>query len=60
MELTEDMARGQKSLSSQEQSARQLYLAECQRTRKAAEAAARREKHTLKTDRSGSPGAASR
>jgi hypothetical protein len=50
-ELTEEMARGRKSLSALEQSVRQHYLAESERTRQAAEAAARRQKHSLKADR---------
>ena len=49
-ELAEAMARGPKSLSAQEQSARQHYLAESERTRQAALAAARRQKHRLKAD----------
>jgi len=49
-ELAEEMARGSKRLSAEEQSARQHYLAESERTRQAAEAAARRQKHRLKAD----------
>ena len=48
--LAEEMARGPKSLSAEEQSARKHYLAESERTRQAAEAAARRQKHSLKAD----------
>ena len=48
--LSEEMARGRKSLSAEEQSARQHYLAESERTRQAAEAAARDQKHPLKAD----------
>ena len=51
MELAEEMARGQKSLPPQEQSDREHYLAESERTRKAAEAAARRQQHSLKAVR---------
>jgi eukaryotic-like serine/threonine-protein kinase len=50
MELAEEMARGPKSLSAEEQTARQHYLAESERTRQAALAAARRQKHNLKAD----------
>jgi tetratricopeptide (TPR) repeat protein len=50
-ELAEDMARGRESLSAEEEPARQHYLAESDRTRQAAEAAARRQKHSLKADR---------
>ena len=49
--LAEEMARGPKSLSAEEQSARKHYLAESERTRQAAEATARRQKHSLKADR---------
>ncbi len=49
-ELAEEMARRRKSLPAQEQSARQHYLAESERTRQAALAAARRQKHSLKAD----------
>jgi tetratricopeptide (TPR) repeat protein len=49
--VAEEMARGRKSLSAQEQSARQHYLAESERTRQAALAAARRQKHSLSADR---------
>ena len=49
-ELAEEMARRPKSLSAEEQSARQHYLAESERIRQAAEATARRQKHSLKAD----------
>ena len=49
--VAEEMARGPKSLSALEQSARQHYLAESERTRQAALAAAGRQQHSLKTDR---------
>jgi tetratricopeptide (TPR) repeat protein len=49
-ELAEEMARGPKRLSAEEQSARQHYLAESERTRQAAEAAARRQKKRLNAD----------
>ena len=49
-ELAEEMARGSKRLSADEQSARQHYLAESERTRQAAEAAARGQKRSLKAD----------
>jgi tetratricopeptide (TPR) repeat protein len=49
-ELAEQMARGSKRLSAEEQSARQRNLAESERIRQAAEATARRQKHSVKTD----------
>jgi tetratricopeptide (TPR) repeat protein len=48
--VAQEMARGRKSLSAQEQAARQHYLAESERTRQAALATARRQKHGLKAD----------
>jgi tetratricopeptide (TPR) repeat protein len=45
-ELAEEMARVPGSLSAEAQSARQHYLAESERIRQAAEAAARRQKHS--------------
>ncbi len=51
--LAEEMARGPKSLSAEEQKARQHYLAESERTRQAAEAAAGRRKHALKVTEGG-------
>jgi tetratricopeptide (TPR) repeat protein len=50
-ELAEEMARRRKSLSAAEQFARQHYLAESERTRQAARAAARRQTQSLKADR---------
>jgi tetratricopeptide (TPR) repeat protein len=48
--LAAEMARGSKRLFAEEQSARQHYLAESERTRQADEAAARRQRHSLKAD----------
>ena len=49
-ELAEKMERGPKGLSSEEQSARQQSLAESERIRQAAVAAARRQKHPSQVD----------
>jgi tetratricopeptide (TPR) repeat protein len=48
--LAEEMTRGRNGLSAGEQSAREHYLAESERIRQAAEATARRQKHSLKAD----------
>jgi len=49
-ELAAEMARAPKGLSAEEQSARQHYLAESERTGQAAEAATRRRKQSLKAN----------
>jgi hypothetical protein len=50
-ELAKEMARGHESLCAPEQSVRQHYVDESERTRQAALAAARRQTHSLKGDR---------